>query len=245
MRDLTPEKKQSESDYFADALSWEADLSAQRERSEKRAWRVAGAASVIALAAVIGLATLAPFRRNIPYLFALDRATGNVEFVGAVDERRLLGYQELLDKHWAQRYVIARESYYYKLLQSDYDTVLAMSTDTVGREFARVYEGPNARDARFGAGVEMHVSVVSVQLSNNGSGSQAVVRFAKTTRRVDAPANDPPQYFVATLAYEYKPAMMGRDKDLIANPLGYRVATYRVDPELSPPAVTDGRSEAH
>jgi type IV secretion system protein VirB8 len=234
MRDTQTVGAADQTAHFADALGWEADREARREQSEKRAWRVAGAATFVAIIAVIGLASLAPFRRNVPYLFAMEKATGNVEFVGAIDDRRVAGYQELLDKHWAQRYIVARESYSYKLLQSDYDTVLGMSNDNVGRDFARLYEGPYARDAKYGASIEMKVAVLSVQLSQNAVGHQAVVRFAKTTRRVDADSNEPPQYFVATLAYEYKPTMAGKEKDLLANPLGYRVTGYRVDSELAP-----------
>ena len=227
-------KAGEEAAYYSDGRGWEADKTARIERSERRAWTVAGGASVITIAAVIALSTLAPFRRNVPYLFALDRATGNVEYVGAVDDRTVLGYQELLDKHWAEKYVIARESYHYKLLQADYDTVLQLSDDNVGRDFARIYDGPNARDKKYGPGVEMKVAVISVQRSQNDVGTTAVVRFSKSTRRVEADSNEPPQYFVATLAYEYKPSMFGKEKDLIANPLGYKVTNYRADSELSP-----------
>lgn len=229
-----PEPPAGELDYFADALGWEADREARREKSERRAWRVAGAASFLAVIALVGIATLAPYRRNVPYLFAMEKATGNVEFVGAIDDRRITGYQELLDKHWAQRYIVARESYNYKLLQSDYDTVLGMSNELVARDFARLYEGAYARDAKYGASVEMRVMILSVQLSPNGTGNQAVIRFAKSTRRIEAESNEAPQYFVATIAYEYKPTMAGKEKDLIANPLGYRVTSYRVDSEIAP-----------
>lgn len=225
-----------EDDHYAAGISWEADREARRETSERHAWRVASVASLVAIAAVIGIASLAPFRRNVPYLFAMETTTGNVEFVGAIDDRRIAGYQELLDKHWAQRYIVSRESYNYKLLQADYDTVLGMSNDSVGRDFARLYEGAYARDAKYGASVEMKVVVLSVQLSHNGAGNQAVIRFAKTIRRVEADASDAPQYFVATIAYEYKPTMAGKEKDLLANPLGYRVTSYRADPELAPVA---------
>ena len=230
--------------HFASGLSWEADREALREKSERRAWRVAGGATLIAIAAVVGLASLAPFRRNVPYLLAMEKATGNVEFVGALDDRRVSGYQELLDKHWAQRYIVARESYNYKLLQSDYDTVLGMSNEAVGRDFGRLYEGAYARDAKYGANVEMKVAVLSVQLSKNAVGNQAVIRFGKTTRRVDADVSEQPQYFVATIAYEYKPTMTGKEKDLMANPLGYRVTSYRVDSELAPVATPTSKNSA-
>lgn len=234
MRDAAPVVPGGQNDHFKAARGWEADHEANRAKSERRAWMVASAASTIAVVAVVGLASLAPFRRNIPYLFAMEKATGNVEFVGALDDRRVLGYQELLDKHWAQRYILARESYNYRLLQTDYDTVLSLSNEPVGRDFTKLYEGPNARDVRYGANVELKVVVLSVQLSKNAIGLQAVVRFAKTSRRIDSDTSEPTQYYVATIAYEYLPTMFGKEKELLANPLGYKVTSYRADAELAP-----------
>jgi type IV secretion system protein VirB8 len=222
-----------EADFYAKGRDWEADRLLRYEKSERRAWLAAGGFGIVAVAAVIGMASMAPLKRVVPYVFALDRASGNVEIVSAVDDRTPTGYQELLDKHWAQRYVIARESYSWKLLQSDYDTVLALSSDPVGREFAKVYEGSNARDKRLGAGIEMRVRVLSVTLASDDSGAKAVVRFEKTSKRTESDVSDPPQYFVATIAFEYKPSMTGREKDLIQNPLGYRVLSYRVDAEMA------------
>lgn len=231
--------KAGEEAAFHEASSdWEADKSARAEKSERRAWLVAGAASAIAVAAVVGIASLAPFKRVVPYVFAVDRATGNVELVSAADDRTVVGYQELLDKHWAQKYVVARESYNYKLLQNDYDTVLSLSSDEVAREYAKVYEGPNARDKKYGASMEMRVKVLSVTLAQDDIGTKAVVRFEKTSKRAEADNADAPQYFVATMAFEYKPSMFGKEKELIQNPLGYKVTSYRVDSEIAPVAGT-------
>ena len=219
--------------FYRAGQDWEADRQQRYERSERRAWLAAGGFAIVAVAAVIGMASMAPFKRVVPYVFAVDRASGNVEVVNAADDRAPVGYQELLDKHWAQRYVIARESYSWKLLQSDYDTVLALSSDPVGREFAKVYDGANARDKKYGSGVELRVRVLSVTLASDDAGQKAVVRFEKTAKRTEADAADTPQYFVSTIAFEYKPSMIGREKDLIQNPLGYRVLSYRVDPEIA------------
>src|ERR1035438_5869710 len=123
-----------EKGFFKSGNDWEADRQSRIEKSERRAWYVSSAAVTVAIAAVIGIITLAPFKRVVPYVFAIDKATGNVELVNAADDRTIEGYQELLDKHWAQRYTIARESYSYQLLQNDYDTVLALSVDGVGRD---------------------------------------------------------------------------------------------------------------
>jgi type IV secretion system protein VirB8 len=225
-----------EAEHFAEARDWEADRTSRLERSEKRAWRVAMGSGVAALAAVIGIASLAPFKSAVPYVFTVDKATGNVELVSAADDRQMMGYQELTDKHWAQRYVVARESYYWSLLQSDYDTVLRLSADEVGREYARIYDGEDARDKKFGSSIEMRVKVLSVGVASDAVGSRATVRFEKSAKRTQSDKADPPQYFVATLAYEYKPSMKGQEIDLIQNPLGFKVLSYRVDSELAPVA---------
>ena len=223
-----------EPDAYRTGLSWEASLELRREASERHAWWVAGAACLIAICAVAGIAMLAPLRRVVPYLYMMDKATGNLEYVGAVDDRAVKGYQELLDKHWAQVYINARESYHYPLLQSDYDTVMALSDESVGRDYARRYEGPNALDKQYGARIELATSIISLRLAPSSVGTQLVARFSRTRRHVDTDYREPVEYFVATIRYRYLPSMLDAEKQLLLNPLGYRVAGYRIDAELAP-----------
>lgn len=220
--------------FIQEGQTWEADRQAQYMKSERRAWRVAGAATVVAVLAVGGMALLAPLKRVVPYVFTVDHATGNVEVVNALDDRTIVGYQELLDKHWASKYVSARESYNFRLLQHDYDTVLALSSDVVARDYAKIFDGANARDKKLGSSVEMKVKILSVSLADDPVGPKAVVRFERTTRNTAAEGTGSPQYFVATMAFSYTPSMTGKERDLIANPLGYKVMAYRVDAEMAP-----------
>ncbi|HQY59245.1 MAG: VirB8/TrbF family protein [Nitrospira sp.] len=232
MADASPVKSGDERQFYEQSRDWEIDRSLRLKQSERRAWWVAGLACLLACGLGIGLACLAPLKSTIPYVFAVDRATGNVEFVSAADDRTVMGYQELLDKHWTQKYVLARESYYFRLLQADYDTVLSMSADEVGRDYAKIYDGPHARDKKFGAGMEVKVKVLSVTLHADAVGLKATVRFEKTAKHTEAETVGSPQYFIATLAYEYRMSMKGQEKDLIQNPLGYKVTSYRVDDEI-------------
>ncbi len=222
----------NEPQFFDQGRDWDADWRMRLESSERKAWWVAGTACVLALTLGMGIACLAPFKTTVPYVFAIDRATGNVELVSAADDRTVLGYQELLDKHWTQKYVIARESYYYRLLQADYDTVLSMSTDEVGRDYASLYDGTNARDKQLGTGMEWRVKVLSVTVHSDAVGPKATVRFEKQAKRTESHTVEPPHYFIATLSYEYRLSMKGQEKDLIQNPLGYKVTSYRVDAEI-------------
>jgi type IV secretion system protein VirB8 len=221
-----------EPQFYDQGRDWDTDWRLRLEASERKAWWVAGTACALAVILGAGLACLAPFKTTVPYVFAIDRATGNVELVSAADDRTVLGYQELLDKHWTQKYVIARESYSYRLLQADYDQVLAMSTDEIGRDYASLFDGVHARDKQLGTGIEWRVNVLSVTVQSDAIGPKATVRFEKTIKRTDSHNGEPPQYFIATVSYEYHHTMKGQEKDLIQNPLGYKVTGYRVDAEI-------------
>ncbi|WP_373987804.1 virB8 family protein [Duganella sp. BuS-21] len=213
---------------------WEVKIDELLLRSERRAWWVAGVASIIALTAIVALAMLAPYRRYIPFLLGMDRVNGNVEVIGAIDDRTVKGYQELVDKYWVQRYVSSRTSYFYRLLQEDYDTTLELSEGQARTDYMREYEGTDARDKRYGANVEVQVKIVSIQLFSNGVGQQASVRFSKTTRHLDSNTTEPVQFAIATIGYRYQPSMFAKEIALIRNPLGFKVSVYRVANELAP-----------
>ncbi|NVM77462.1 type IV secretion system protein VirB8 [Duganella sp. SG902] len=213
---------------------WDALLDAARQRSERRAWWVASIAAALAFSAVIGLAVAVNFRRVVPYLLTLDRATGNVEYIDAIDDRVVKGYQHLLDMHWVNRYVMARESYFFPLLQLDYDSVMDMSAEAVGKEYDNDRNGAFARQERFGKQVEIKPTIISTQLTSNEIGQFATVRFSTVTRRLDSDTQAPPEYHIVTLRYTYQPKMFGKELDLIRNPLGFKTLSYRSTDELPP-----------
>lgn len=217
--------------YFAEARSWSDDQISRTQRSEKRAWIFAVTGWGFALLAIGALALMVPLKQTVPYVLSVDRTTGNVEVLD-VAEPRSVQYQPLLDKHWAQRYVIARESYHWRLLQQDYELVLAMSSDDVAREYTQIYEGPNARDKKLGAYHELRVKVLSVTAQPDVEG-RMVVRFERQFRRTDVGQTEPPQTYVATMAFEYHTAAVAIEKQLLQNPLGFRVVAYRLDAETS------------
>ncbi len=222
---------------LGEGAAWEAKWEAGMINSNKIAWRVASATTLIAAISVTGIVMLAPYsNRYIPFLLWGDRSTGNVEKVETLGDRSFVKYQELVDKSNAKKYVLARESYNYKLLQKDYDTVVLFSADDVGREYSKLFEGDKARDKVWSNKVEVTVEIISVTPSVDDVSSKMVVRFAKTIKHLDTLLVEPTQYNVATLAYEYAPTMFGKEKDLLDNPLGYRVIAYRVVSEMAPVA---------
>ena len=222
-------------EFFKNVTDFESSKAVAADKSRRVAWRVAGAFGVLCAAAVIGLSVMGPLKVVIPYVFAMDKVTGNVELVSVGGERGLAQYQDLIDKHHVQRYVLARENYNYKLLQKDYEDTLLMSGDGVARDYAKQFEGTNSIDKRLGAAWEKTPRVISVTLASDSVSSKAVVRFELTTKRTDAERTNPPEIFVSTIAFEYKQSMFGREKDLIRNPQGFKVIAYRRDSELVVP----------
>ena len=225
-----------EAKSYEKAMDWEADIIAMRAKSERKAWTIAKVAVGVAVLEAIGLVTLAPMRQTVPVVFTVDKAQGNVEYVGVVDDQQVKGKQELIDKNNITRYVTARESYFYPLLQPDYDLVMTMSSNQVGNDFASLYEGDSARDKKYGKKYELKVDVISVQTNQDETGFTASVRFTKTLHSVEANRDEQPQYYIASIRYEYAPNNLNKlvEKDLIKNPFGFKVVGYRVDPELSP-----------
>ena len=218
--------------FFKDGRSWEHDREQRIDRSEKRAWKVAGVTSLIAL-----LSMGAHIARDLrpvaaPPIVAIDKVTGNTEIIRAGDDVSK-NYSELLSQFFCNQYVIARESYQYTSLQTDYDRILAWSSDDVGRMYSKVFEGDNARDKKLGPATEERINVISVTPPSDAT-NRMVVRYVKTTRRNGADVAEPPQPFIVTMAFEFKPSARGVAKDLIANPLGFKVTSYRSDSELVP-----------
>lgn len=221
---------------------WDLLLDEARRRSERRAWWVAALAVTLAFSAVIGLSVAVNYRRVVPYLLAMDRATGNVEYIGAIDDRTLKGYQDILDKHWVETYVRARAAYFYPLLQQDYDTVLDMSSAEVAQEYENDREGAFARQERYGKQVEIRPTISSTQLFSNPSGQFATVRFSTVTRRLDNSSSGAAEFFIVTLRYRYQPATFGKERELIRNPLGFKTESYRVSAELATLPAPDANS---
>lgn len=226
---------------FAAAMGWEADRAALIARSERRAWLVALCACLVTAVAVAAVIALLPLKRVVPYVYAIDRQTGQLTLMDAAGQRSIAGNQDLLDKHFANAYVIAHESYDWRLLQTDFNNTVAFSAPQVGRDYVARFDGPRAITKVWGANTERRVTVTSIQLAPDAISQKVVVRY--TIQQRDAQTNTlaPLEHYIATLAYEYHPDRTGKEQDLIRNPLGYTVTMFRADPEIGGvPGVTPG-----
>ncbi len=234
--------------FFADAQTWEADKMSRIENSEKRAWYVAGCSCLVTAVAMAAIVAMMPLKHVVPYVYAIDRQTGQLTVMDAANQRQIAGSQDLLDKHFANAYVVARDSYDWKLLQSDYNDTVAFSAPQVARIYAARFDGPRAVNKVWGPNVERDVIVTSIQLAPDSISKKAVIRYTVQQRDLQSNTLQPLEHYIATLSYEYHPNRTGKEQDLIRNPLGFTVTGWRADPEIggvpSIAAGTEGQGPA-
>jgi len=207
------------------ALDWEASIVQMQERSERRAWQVAKVASVIAVMCAVAFASMVPFYRLIPLPIEVDRLTGDAQVIDVLDAKHVK-LTEMVDKHWLSTYVQTRERYFWPFLQMDYDTVRAMSNGRAERDYEQIYAGPDALDKTLGPDIERRIKVLSTSLPP-GEPGRAVVRFMRTT--VDHGQVEQPECFLVTIAYQYTPKVLQREREGTLNPLGFKVTAYSRD----------------
>lgn len=215
-------------DHFEQAIDWEASVAVVREKSEKRAWRVAYAMGGVMILSWAALIALLPLKERVPYLIVENASTGGVEILNSLDVQTL-DYAEARDKYWIAQYINARESYNWHTLTKDYNTVGLLSSPDVGRYYANLFVGDQALDQIYKDNVEVKASVISIITSERGT---ATIRFKKNTRRVDDAAAGVSKTWVATIAYTYRLNDRASNEERIKNPFGFTVTSYRVDPEL-------------
>ncbi len=228
---------------YEEAVSWENSRQEALEKSEARAWSMVRWTSILALLAMGALVILAPFYKIVPLTFEVDKLTGQAQLVDLTGAMPMTS-TEAMDKHWVADYVRTRERFVWTLLQLDYDHTMNLSDERIAREYRAEYEGPNARDKRLGPGTDERVRILGVTLPPNEPG-KAVVRFERTTRR-DGTDVDVGIY-VATLSYKYQPpALFSKERNVVDNPLGFKVTGFVVDQELKSkaPVSRDASTEA-
>jgi len=213
---------------------WELDRAALLERSERRAWWVAGAGAVLAFVGIASVFAQGPLRRIVEIPIVVDRVTGettvqqrlSVETIPALDA---------LDKHNLAVFVRARAGYSWAFLQRDYDQVARMAVPSVFADYNRQFEGSDALHKRVAGAEEWRIHVIGVRLAaagRTGNSGEATVTYEKVVRQVERGVPDARSRHVASIVFQYQPGVLARERDRLENPFGFVVTAYRSDPEI-------------
>jgi type IV secretion system protein VirB8 len=212
--------------YAEETKGLERDYVGEVLKSRSMWQKVAIASLTIAGASVVAVMVMSPLKTVESRVIRVDNNTGYTEAVNTLADAKP-SYGEAVDRYWLNQYVLNRESYDYNTIQSTYDATALLTAPGAQKEFFKLYEGQQGRDKQLKNSVRLVVTVKSIV--PNAQNHTAVVRFGVERHHLDGQI-DPPENWIATLAYNYVNAPTS-ETDRRVNPLGFQVSSYRVDPE--------------
>lgn len=213
------------------ALSWEASRIFQIERSERRAWNIVKLLGVTCIMSCAAIVCLMPLKTVEPFVIKVDTSTGMSELLHIANTQDI-PVSDVMNKYWISQYVRSRETYDWRTLDQDYVKVRELSLPNVFKPY----------NEQFGT----HDESLEVQLKDNfrvltelksiviNTPSIATVRFTRKLYNNRTGAQDLEQHWTATIGFEYFPDFTVSEERRLINPFGFKVTSYRVDPEIEP-----------
>lgn len=215
-------------DYYREAETWSADREAQRERTQRIAWTIAGGASLIAVLEAFALIMLVPLKSVEPYTLMVDKQTGYVQALKPLDQDKLTA-DAALTRAFLVQYVIARESFDIDGLNADYRKVALWSAGEARDGYVNAMQASNPASPLASLPRRTTIQTQVRSVASLGADS-ALVRFA-TIRTDPGGRAQPPRLWAAVVKYRFSEASMSAE-DRFTNPLGFQVLRYRRDAEI-------------
>lgn len=222
-----PVKSEDFDRYVKETAGYERDYLGEVARSRTLAWRVATGG---ALLGVLGFAFGVYGNHRVPpppVVLSVDNATGSVSVLSVLEDAKA-SYGVAEDEHNINQFILLRESYDWNTIQADYNAMGLFASPSVIAEYEALYNDTDGLQVKLANRAHVATKVAAITLGDGTS--TATVRFTTQVIR-DSGISDPVKHWIATLAYHYVNAKMTVEQRR-ANPLGFQVTSYRVDPEI-------------
>ena len=222
--------------YFQEAASWDADRVAQADHNATRAWRVAGAGWVCAVACAAALAVLVPLKRVEPFVVRVDNSTGIVDVVPMYSGEA--GMQQTVTRYFLSHYISVCERFNFATAESDYDECGAFHAAQRNQAWYALWNPSNPASPlnvhKDGSTLRVQVESVSFFRRASGVTDLAQVRYL-TAERSGTGADEHFTHWIATIQYAY--AQPSSDPKVRRwNPLGFKVMEFTAEPETLAPS---------
>jgi type IV secretion system protein VirB8 len=222
--------------YFAEAASWDMNRLALNERSARNAWRVASAAVLVTMAALLALVLLMPLKHVEPFVIRVDNSTGIVDVVPVYAGSTPM--PEAVTRYFLDHYVTVCERFNFATAESDYEECSAFHGAARNQTWYVAWDRANPASPlnvhKDGSSVRVQVSSVSFFKRGNGLEDLAQVRYLKA-QRAGGTGDEQISHWITTVQYTYaepsKTATLRR-----WNPLGFKILDFRAEPEVIPSA---------
>ena len=226
--DIEPTSKQKNDHIAADALDWEASRIEQVEKSEKRAWKVVWIEATGLVCLSVAIALMLPLKQTQPYVVKVDKSTGMTEILSVANAKDI-PVDEMQDKFWLSQYIRSRESYDWRTVENDFIKTREMSTQGVFVDYAKLFEGKESLDKVLADKKRIVIELQSVVPNGNGI---ATVRYLRKVIDNASNIEESKTLWTASIGYEYQPNFKTEEANRILNPFGFKVTSYRKDPEF-------------
>jgi type IV secretion system protein VirB8 len=220
--------------YFHEAASWDADRIERAGRAERRAWRVAAAGWLCALASAVALASLVPLKSVEPFVVRVDASTGIVDVVPVYAGHS--SAPQAVTRYFLTHYVTVCERFNLATAESDYEECGAFHGAQRNQAWSALWNPNNPSSPlnvhRDGSTVRVQVESVSFFERASGVADLAQVRYLKAERQASGAA-ERFTHWIATIQYTYT-APSADPRVRRWNPLGFKVVELTSEPEVLP-----------
>jgi len=199
------------------------------KKSRKLAWIIALVALVFSGICIVGIVmSFALHREPAPVVLKVDNGTGNVEMLRSVKDQ-YDSYDDVVNKYWLAQYVRTCERYDWFSISVDFKSCELFGSSDVFKAYSSKVQAKQAPLSVLKDKGKIEIRIVSIVLMDKNN---AQVRY--TSQKLSAAGENtdgsPLQRWIATITFEYHAILMTEQQRLI-NPLGFKVLSYRVDPE--------------
>ena len=216
-------------ELYNSALSWETARLDQLYKSEKRAWSIAKAFAACFVLCCISIMLLMPLKTVAPYVIKVNESTGMTEVL-SIANKRDIPVNEMMNKYWLSQYVLARETYDWRTLNQEYVKVRELSLPNVFEPYANQFgQQKDSLEMRLKDNYRVLVKLKSIVVNSD---SIATIRFEKTVVNNGTAKDESTQGWTATIGFEYFPTFNVTEERRLVNPFGFKVTSYRIDPEI-------------
>ncbi len=205
-------------------------------RHQRNTWaKIAIGSICIALMAVIALIIVLPLDETRPFVVMVDKTTGQAEKLVEVRPATLDQQDAVLQAELVS-YVIDRETFDPADNAVRIPDVMARSVADAAGSLASIWTSSSADypPTVYGTGVRVRVVVKSISLSPSvRRGAPDLARVRITKYREEKGKATAERTFVATVGYAFRPKQNAKLEEVWKNPLGFNVASYRIDAETA------------
>jgi type IV secretion system protein VirB8 len=221
--------------YLSEAASWDHDRVAMQRRSARTAWVTAGAGWICALMLGFAIMLLTPLKRVEPFVIRVDNTTGLVDVVPVYAGNAPM--PEAVTRYFLDHYVTVCERFNFSTAESDYQECGAFHTAQRNQAWYAAWNKTNPASPLnlYKDGTTLRAQVTSVSFFTRADGvtDLAQVRYYQGKRQAGS-AEEARSYFIASIRYTFAPP--STDPEVRRwNPLGFKIADFRTEPEVNSP----------